>query len=577
MNEPGAALDLGPENEEQLARLRRALSLEAGFQLVLLEVAQPGLAKEILRRLHRWSGRDGIPALAVVRTRPGRDPVAPLRCIAGGAVLVGIDQPFDLDGIDRELVTVDDSGPDARSDAPARDPVEYTMTTLNWYRDELPSLVAGPLVLVLSPDGLRQLFVHAPDLLAWRAHTTRITAPRPTELEVLPQPNRRASREEKAWLEQMIASSAASAGGGLARELPGWLIRLAAIEARDGGPWEQHLARAEGLAAGRHDLLFKVELTRARRALDEERYEDAWTHAGKAARHATDNQDGPEPRSELMLETLGWGSASRDVWSRIAMNQYAVLMAELLLCTGQVEGAAELAEPALRGARAYGDSALVISALAVAGAISLHRGDRVAASVRFGELQRVARDAGDRAAESFALLRLAELAPGAEGSRQLCLQALSLLEDEDHEARAQAFLGLALHELRSGKLDEAKRNLSRIPLGKLKPKTRIRVLLVRGTASSRRDEALAAYRSAWDEQRTLPPTRTQADLGMIVGSAALHAGDAEIARNAFQRAAEIAEILADDKLAAEARAGLAEVEQVSQATHDGTEPRGRRP
>ena len=165
MNEPGAALDLGPENEEQLARLRRALSLEAGFQLVLLEVAQPGLAKEILRRLHRWSGRDGIPALAVVRTRPGRDPVAPLRCIAGGAVLVGIDQPFDLDGI--ELVTVDDSGPDARSDAPARDPVEYTMTTLNWYRDELPSLVAGPLVLVLSPDGLRQLFVHAPDLLAW--------------------------------------------------------------------------------------------------------------------------------------------------------------------------------------------------------------------------------------------------------------------------------------------------------------------------------------------------------------------------------------------------------------------------
>jgi hypothetical protein len=70
MDEPGAHayLDLGPEDEEQLARLRRALILGDGFQINFLEVSHPRLAKEVLRRLRAWSGHDGVPPLAVVKT-----------------------------------------------------------------------------------------------------------------------------------------------------------------------------------------------------------------------------------------------------------------------------------------------------------------------------------------------------------------------------------------------------------------------------------------------------------------------------------------------------------------------------
>lgn len=47
MDELDAATDLGPENEEQLARLRRALILGDGFQIVLVELSHPHLAKEV--------------------------------------------------------------------------------------------------------------------------------------------------------------------------------------------------------------------------------------------------------------------------------------------------------------------------------------------------------------------------------------------------------------------------------------------------------------------------------------------------------------------------------------------------
>ena len=403
-----ALIDLGLENEQQLARLRRALVLKSGFQLVLLEVSQPNLGREVLRRLSRWSGTDGVPVLTVVKTRPGRDPVAALEGVAAGAILVGIDRPFDVDPLDGDA-----------PNAGLGDPIERSMTTLNWYRDRLPSLVQGPLVVMLSPDGLRRLFVHAPDLLSWRAHTTRVTAPWPVDLEIRPRPDRRTALEEKAWLERMIAAPSSDSGGPLSRALPGWLIRLGEIEAREGGPWEEHFARAEELAAGRRDILFRLELARARRALDEERYEDAGIHESRAVEQISDSLD-TNQEWEATRGTLGRGAQRREmgrVSHDLLFAELRVVRAERLFRTGDVEQAAAVAESALSSARASGDLALVIAALGIVGAIASHRGDHLEATSRFGELREVARVARDQAAEDFARTRLAELTPEAERAR----------------------------------------------------------------------------------------------------------------------------------------------------------------
>lgn len=564
MDEPGAhaLLDLGPENEEQLARLRRALILGAGFQIVFLEVSHPSLTKEILRRLRAWSGHDGVPPLAIVKTRPGRDPVAPLQHISAGAVLVGIDRSLDAAGIGRELVTLDDSGPEARGDVPAEALVEQTMTTLNWYRDQLPALVKGPLVLVLSPDGLRQLFVHAPDLLAWRSHTTRITLPRPLDLELRPRPSRRASLEEKAWLEKMIASSAANDRGPFVRELPGWLIRLGEIEAREGGPWQQHFARAEELAAGRRDIMVKVELARARHALDEERIEDAGKHIHRTLAQTATRSGDTEHDLESMLETTGWGDAARDVWTKAAVNEITVVLAEHVLHTGDVEVAANMAESALLGARAFGDLALVIAALGVAGAVASYRGDATAASARFSEMRKLAHDAQDRAAELFALTRLLELAPDVASARRRYRQAISMLDDEDHEARARICIELSRFELLENP-DVVERLFSQLDMAALKPRTRFRILVARGAvamAQGNLEAVLMAYRSAWDDpQRALLPLRDQVLIDVLLGWAALEVGELAIARDAFQRTAELGKSLASPALAALARDGLERV------------------
>ncbi|HWO19730.1 MAG TPA: hypothetical protein VNO30_13185 [Kofleriaceae bacterium] len=575
-----AAQDLGPENEEQLARLRRALILGTGFQILFLEISNQNLAKEVLRRLRAWSGHDGVPPLAIVRTRPGRDPVASLQHMSAGAVLIGIDRVFDLPGLDRGLVTVDDGGPDARDDAPAETLVERTMTTLNWNRDQLPLLVDGPLVLMLTPDGLRQLFVHAPDLLAWRAHTTRITLPRPIDLQIRPRPSRRASLEEKAWLEQMIASSASDARGLLARELPGWLIRLGEIEAREGGPWQQCFARAEELAAGRREILFKVELARVRHAFDEERHEDAGAHISKAMAYVATASDNKEDGLESMLETMGWGAAAREIWTRVAVNEILMVVAEHTLRTGDAESASNLAESALLGARTFDDRAFVIAALGVAGTVTSHRGDAAAASARFDELRRLARDAQDRAAELFALTHLIELAPDVSDARRLYLQAMWLMEPEDHEARARVSLELSRLELPVNP-DEAERVLSQIEVAQLTPKTRIQILASRGSVAMTRGHhaaALVAARSAWDDpQRPQLPSRTQAIIGVILGSSALLAGDRAAARDAFGRLAEIAEILADRNLAEIARVGLAAADGPPEAASGTPEAAGGTP
>ncbi len=578
MDELGAALDLGPENEEQLAHLRRALILGSGFQLVLVEVSQPGLRSEVLRRLLGWSGQGGVPALTVVKTRPGGDPVAALRGVAVGTILMGIDQRFDVEAVDRSLASSEEA---ITSPTGAGDPVERSMTTLNWHRDELPLLVRGPLVMMLSPDGLRRLFVHAPDLLAWRAHTTRVMPPRPIDIEVRPWPSRRASLEEKAWLERMIAAGTSNARGPLARGLPGWLIRLGEIEAREGGPWEKHFARAEELAAGRRDILFRLELAKARRALDEERHEDAEIHEGRAADQVPDSLD-TSHGWESTRGTLGRGAARREpgwVTHDAVFAELRIVRAERLLRIGEADKATEVAKAALRSARASGDLALVIAALGVMGAVASHHGDHADATSLFGELREVARVARDPAAEAFALTRLVDLASDIERARPLFLQVMAVTQDEDHEAHARACLALVRHELMTGAPDEAERILSDVaPLQELQQRTRMRALIARGrvaTARGQHGAALAAYQMVWDEQElTAPVSRQHARIGVLLGEAALHTGNTESARIAYRRVAEIAGVLADTQLAAAANAGLGrtEVSESGKAAHRDANP-----
>jgi hypothetical protein len=526
MDELDTPSDLGPENEQQLERLRRTLILGNGFQLVLLEVSQPDLGAEVLRRLLLWSGHDGVPALMAVKTRPGRDPIAALRGIPAGVILVGIDHPFDVDR------------------------VEQSMTTLNWHRDELPLLVPGPLVVMLSPDGLRRLFVHAPDLLSWRAHTSRVTTPRPFDLEVRPRPGRRASLEEKAWLEKTID---ALDDADLIEDRLGtpafWdlLIKLGEIEAREGGPWEQRFERAEQIAGADRDVRFRIELARVRHALDEDRYEHARLHEAAAAEFLEHRDRFDRVPDDVELAKLG------------------VVRAERLLRTGEVDPAVEVADTALRSARTSGDSALLIAALGVRAAVARHRGDHAEAVSLYAELHAAARAALDPAAEVFALIRLVELAPGLEHARSLYLQAMLLVQDEDHEVRAHACLALARQELLAGHPDEAERTLSRVTsLTELQPRTRMRVLVARGkVATARRQDgdALMAYRTAWDELgRTDLLSRRHARIGLLLGDAALRAGDATLARDAYRRVAEIAEGLTDHQLAAAAQAGQERVQ-----------------
>src|SRR5262249_35218258 len=152
----------------------------------------------------------------------------------------------------------------------------------------------------------------------------------------------------------------------------------------------------------------------------------------------------------------------------------------------------------------------------------------------FGEMRKLAHEAGDRTAEGFALTRLAGLAPEVADAKRLYVEALSITEDDANDARARAYLGLVRCDLRLGSPKEAERILSQIPTGDLEPKTRLRVLLVRGDVAMRQshyEAALEAYRSAWDEpERAQLPPQAQARIGASLGEAALHASNTEIAR-----------------------------------------------
>lgn len=165
-------VDLGKDNDVRLLRLRTALALSTGFQLVVVE-AEPGpIRNGAIRRIQSWAGREPIGALAAVSL--DADATLPAQLSGkSGVILFGLEAP-------------------SPTEAPARD----WIAELNWSRDALPGLVPGPLILVVSQTTHRDLFERAPDLYSWRRHTTRVTVTVPELAFPLSSPG------DHYWLEQ---------------------------------------------------------------------------------------------------------------------------------------------------------------------------------------------------------------------------------------------------------------------------------------------------------------------------------------------------------------------------------------
>lgn len=221
--------ELGPDNEAQLARLRRALSMAMGFQLVLLEIPEHPIRRVVLDRVLAWSAAGEIPPLRHLVI----DPAAPEemqiadRIVAAstGCIVDGLDSVFVSNAV-----------------------FERALGTLNWYRERLREL-EGPLVLVLSPRGTSALMARAPDFATWRSHSCRIAAPRSEAVSVPfgalldPQP-------DPLELDVTEAALVAARHKGLSRDKLAilWLaVARARARASDGAGHDDAIAAAEEL------------------------------------------------------------------------------------------------------------------------------------------------------------------------------------------------------------------------------------------------------------------------------------------------------------------------------------------
>jgi hypothetical protein len=233
----GASLvELGPDNEAQLAHLRRALSDAGQFQVVLLEVPEHPIRRVVIDRVLAWSAAGRIPPLR----RLAFDPAAPdegqiverIMAAPTGCIVEGLDSVLVSDAV-----------------------FDRALGTLNWYRERLRAL-DGPLLLVLSPRGVAALMARAPDFATWRSHTCRIAVPRshasPARLEALLDP-----RPDPLDLDVAEAALAAARHKGSPRDrLAGlWLgVARARARANDRTGHDDALAAAEELiSAGIED------------------------------------------------------------------------------------------------------------------------------------------------------------------------------------------------------------------------------------------------------------------------------------------------------------------------------------
>lgn len=150
---------LTPATEQRIEAFQRALAWGDHFRLLLVSAAPGPGRTEILQRLRAWSGRDGIPKLVELHLAAAERPVARIRTAAAnlppgtGIVLVGLDQ---------HIARGEQATPAIRE--------------LNFFRDELPDVLPGPLVLVATPDAITNLLSTAPDLVSVRAFTLDVVA-----------------------------------------------------------------------------------------------------------------------------------------------------------------------------------------------------------------------------------------------------------------------------------------------------------------------------------------------------------------------------------------------------------------
>jgi hypothetical protein len=211
------------ESERRLAAMQRTIQRQGGFGLHLI-VAEAPVRDEVLRRLRSWEEAGKIPPLV-----PFEHGEEGSRKIEPALAAAGSEAPWrgwlipDADA----LVTVDKGA---------------AMEALNLARDTLPTRVAGPLILIVSPARLADLLAKATDLLDVRSTTAFLASEAAvidlTKLRFIPKPlESLAAIERDASLLQEASRgvSEASASGLVDR----WIAisrRFEKLMDRDDGP-----------------------------------------------------------------------------------------------------------------------------------------------------------------------------------------------------------------------------------------------------------------------------------------------------------------------------------------------------
>ena len=155
ISERADAVLLTPASEQNLAALRRALRRATGFALYIVVCDGPARA-ELVRRLRAWSGEDGVPELLFFASgREGEETLE--RLLVGGEPAPALAGAVIVDG---DTLTA------------AGTPIH----SLNAGRDRLGELIAGPLVLIVSPVREVEMSRMAVDLFDIRAATYEVEA-----------------------------------------------------------------------------------------------------------------------------------------------------------------------------------------------------------------------------------------------------------------------------------------------------------------------------------------------------------------------------------------------------------------
>ncbi len=502
------AVDLGAENDERMTRLREALALGRDFQLAIVQVEPGEPREEVLRRLAGWSSSGGVPHLELVRLAPDESPVMRLAGGHAGVILVGLE----ADGPDRAERT------------------RQMVTELNWSRDRLPELVAGPLVLVVSQRVQSALFEQAPDFYSWRTHATRIAPAHHRTWRAFPWPDGEPAEPEA--LRSMIAAARSS------RSLPE--LEIARLHERLGvalavrGEFqdaEPALATAyQGyLRAGTTDDRVELLMSRATIERGRGRLDHAAEWLDRARRDATRGTPSPRIAVRLLSAT-----------AVASLDREDVVSAETEI------------RLALRAAEAAGDDQELARLAYLQALLALRHGDTKLAVAHLEQALDGCARAGDLLGQALLLMTLADVAveqgrsDDAERHATAAVARARASNSADMEARARAGLAaIALANQRDSLaeevLGEGVTPADPLAVGRL-AEARGRLALGRGElAAAERllQEALDAYQRRGTAWRIANVALALGALGRRTNHAALAAMGFETARlvgDAVQRA-----------------------------------------